>query len=89
MSAHEDGGLAFPGSRFEQLSETDKQHAAGRTHAEVHYGGLTARDWFDGQAIAGMLANGLGPNSPWIDHPPSAAEWAYSVADALIAERSK
>ena len=44
--------------------------------------GMTLRDWFAGQALAGILAD---PNGPW----QGAAERSYYQADAMLAERSK
>lgn len=69
-----DGGQAFP-----------------RTPTDLYDGhaGMTLRQWYAGQALSGMLAHGMGPNSPWVDHPPSAARWAYELADAMIAEDDK
>jgi len=43
--------------------------------------GLTVRDYFAGQALAGMLANDSGQT------PEDDAVAAYAVADAMIAER--
>lgn len=43
-------------------------------------GGMTLRDWFAGQALAGMMANGLGQ---------SATRHAYDMADAMIAARNE
>lgn len=48
--------------------------------------GMTLRDWFAGQAVSGLLASeaGIAPYSQdW------AAERAYLIADAMLAERSK
>jgi hypothetical protein len=45
--------------------------------------GMTLRDWFAGQAIAGMLAHGPVPGGK----PETFAAAAYSVADALITTR--
>ena len=46
-----------------------------------HYNGMSLRDWFAGQALAGWLAGETTPD----DH--SAARYAYAVADAMIAAR--
>lgn len=62
--------------------------------------GMTLRDWFAGQALAGVLANsenvaaGAEPtNSALSLRPQEFAGWlattAYAVADAMLAERSK
>jgi len=47
--------------------------------------GMTLRDWFAGQALAGMLAsrNPLGPRF----HPADDAAYVYAVADAMLAAR--
>lgn len=76
MSKIDGSGSAFPHPEFDQNGMRLPP-------------GLTKRDWFAGQAINGLLANGKGFNSPWMDHLPSAAEWAYRVADAMLAERDK
>ncbi len=52
--------------------------------------GMSLRDWFAGQALAGMIgANGPG-DTPWAQDPHTlVAATAYALADAMIAERSK
>lgn len=50
--------------------------------------GMTLRDYFAGQALAGMMAGEAGhPSSPATSK--DIAEFAYIMADAMIAERSK
>lgn len=49
-------------------------------------GGLTKRDWFAGQALAGFLASPLATPA-WITE--RAAVSAYRIADAMLAERVK
>lgn len=46
--------------------------------------GLTKREWFAGQALAGMLANSelTGDASEYV-------EWSYEYADAMLAEGRK
>jgi hypothetical protein len=67
MTQQDNGGPAFP-------------TVAGQT---VYSNGMSLRDWFAGQALAGLLASG------------GAADWsndadnAYRAADAMIAERYK
>ena len=46
-------------------------------------GGLTLRDYFAAQAMQGMLA--ASENYP----TPELANYAYQVADAMLAERAK
>jgi hypothetical protein len=49
---------------------------------EIH-SGMTMRDWFAGKAMQGMLA--AAENYQTIQ----LADYAYSVADAMLKERSK
>lgn len=44
---------------------------------------MTLRDYFAGQALAGSLANTDAPT------PEVEAQWAYEIADAMLAERAK
>ncbi len=71
MSATYDGGYAFP---------TDP-----RFPVELY--GMTLRDWFAGQALAGMLAaesQHLTFKGNW----PDAAEQAYQIADAMVDQKA-
>ena len=71
-----DGGPAFPGA-----AETLEGH-------QLREYGMSLRDWFAGQALAGQIAS---PNWPPCPLPAgeeeSAAHWAYSFADAMLAAR--
>lgn len=55
----------------------------------VHPGnpGMSLRDWFAGQALIGILGsrNGFLIDVGCDDAP----EWAYQIADAMLAEREK
>lgn len=74
MSAQpNDGGPAFP---------SDLMLTKGVV-ASKPYGGMSLRDWFAGQALAGMLA-GEGATT-W----EGDASNAYKVADAMIAARGQ
>ena len=44
--------------------------------------GMSLRDWFAGQALANVYTASE-------TSPDKAAEWAYQLADAMIAARSK
>lgn len=55
----------------------------GWGHGTESYEGMTLRDWFAGQALAGMLA------MHWSTEWPTAAADAYAMADAMLTERKK
>ena len=46
------------------------------------YDGMTLRDWFAGQALAGMLAD---PNRDM--YPTDYGLWAYKFSDAILVAR--
>jgi hypothetical protein len=68
MKEIDDGGPAFP------IAETDKIHGSF---------GMTLRDWFAGQALAGIMATN--PQSK----DECLAGVAYNLADAMLLARSK
>ncbi len=72
MTTKDDGGPAWPW--YPDLSNGDIVQPA--------YSGMTLRDWFAGQALAGLLAAADLGNSP---HDLSCA--CFSVADAMLAAR--
>jgi len=53
--------------------------------------GMSLRDWFAGQALAGNLEQGSRDNmdDQYWHRPSVVAERAYAVADAMLAERDK
>jgi hypothetical protein len=58
---------------------------------EPNQTGMTLRDWFAGQALAGWLA-GEGNSHPGIPGPggrgaQNVARWSYAMADAMLAAR--
>lgn len=78
VSERDDGGPAFP------MQSIGPQFPPG-------YAGMSLRDWFAGQALAGIMANykfmenirqGFGSTLP---HIPEAA---YEMADAMLNARS-
>jgi len=69
-----DGGKAFP----EIISDKD---GTGQ-YDTYSFGGMTLRDYFAGQALAGLAS--LTPPTP-----EEQAHWAYTYADAMLAERQK
>jgi hypothetical protein len=68
---HAAGGPAFP------------QPATSEGYATNTLPGMTLRDWFAGQALAGMIAQG---DAIRTTYSSSAAE-AYRYADAMLRER--
>ena len=54
------------------------------------YSGMTLRDWFAGQALAGIRVACQGPEGH-VHHASSqdAAQLAHQDADAMLAERAK
>ncbi len=68
-----DGGPAFPETRW----DNDKRK-------DIQWQGMTLRDWFAGQALAGLLS----------DHTRSGrlvvyADVAYEMADAMLEAREE
>jgi hypothetical protein len=73
MSAKDNGGPAFPQNDLSSY---------GMGPAECNSGGMTLRDWFAGQVLAGLLVNS---NDAYT--PKMAAEDAYRYADAMLEAR--
>ena len=70
-----DGGSAFPHDGLDNGPGNFKGRPTG---------GMSLRDWFAGQALAGIMTGHDNSGSlAWL--PDAAAEMAVSVADALIA----
>lgn len=84
MSNINDGGLAFPGTRSEQVNMfVDSEGSTIPTYADCEYPGMTLRDYF---AAAMMTRIGIGwPNE---ENRSVLATQAYQMADAMIAARS-
>lgn len=88
----DDGGLAFHGTRWQQVG-TVAEHGFtdddSPTYADVRHSGMTLRDWFAGQALVG-LTNAF-VSSGW--HNPNAyqlevlAKGSFAAADFMIAAR--
>ena len=73
MTQKPNGGAAFPAGTH-------------RMHDEEGFLlplGMSLRDYFAGQALAGYLS----ANQKWDDGASAAAKAAYYMADAMIAER--
>lgn len=88
---------AFPRTGFGMYGQTDSNEFAD-THPQA---GMTLRDWFAGQALAGMLANPslvrwrddpanqLRPSLDIYEQREALAFKATQLADAMLAERAK
>ena len=74
-----DGGPAFPRPH----SETGNY---AHTSPQAAQGGMTLRDYFAGQALAGMLADGV-PTTGTAEAQLFWARHAYSLADAMLEAR--
>ncbi len=75
MTPVKDGGPAFPHQR--QMVNAD-------TYAEITQGGMTIRDYFAGQALAGLSLT-LNNHAD----PEYIAKLCFSAADAMLKERTK
>lgn len=55
--------------------------AANREEQNLEQTGMTMREWYAGQALCGLLADG-----DFNVKPAVAAELAFKIADAMLAE---
>ena len=78
----DDGGAAFPQSDLSGY---------GMGPSDGPQGGMSLRDWFAGQALAGLLAGGLGDTIPHDDVTAGqqAADFSYGYADAMLRARKE
>lgn len=74
-----DGGPAFPQPMA--TAEDGAMYCSVEKAAEL--GGMTLRDWFAGQALAGMLAGPEGDITP----TEAIGQYAYQTADAMLEAR--
>lgn len=99
MSTKETGGPAFPCSENgtshtiamaemlklpETASTDEKDKVYIQTKANAMQG-MSLRDYFAAQAVAGMFSPGIWPKH---EHMLTAAKSAYLLADAMLAARS-
>lgn len=78
--AVDNGGPAFP------MASGPEARVNEATHCNE---GMSLRDWFAGQAIAGILANAGEYGGVSLPADEKAAQWVYRYADAMLAERNK
>ncbi len=69
-----DGGPAFPG---------EARYVEGAGMVTVH--GMSLRDWFAGQALAGLL----GTKEGWDADNSDLVTSAFEIADAMLARRKE
>ena len=74
MSDLHHGGPAFPSMKQDRVGSISV--------TEVLHEGMTLRDYFAGQALAGLLGEG---NTTSL----KAARWAYEYADAMLKARNQ
>lgn len=84
----EDGGLAFPGKRWQQVG-TVADHGFSDddtpTYDHVDHPGMSLRDWFAGQAIPAIIERcGADHRLPHEHITDYFARKAYEVADAML-----
>jgi hypothetical protein len=82
--ATNDGGPAFPG-RILDGDELTTEPAEVFEHLTAAWVGMSLRDYFAGQAVAGYLA--WSPGDANQCSPDDAATFGYRVADAMIRAR--
>ena len=83
MTKPYDGGPAFPQTRQQwQDSQT-----GGRFVAVDYTGGMTLRDWFAGQALAGLIQGYTVAYGSPTSRPQEVVREAYNYADAMLAAR--
>ena len=76
-----DGGSAFPSETLSHYQD----NAGNMTPVFETKGGLSIRDYFAGQALAGLCAKEV-----WNDGEECVlASWSYALADAMLEEREK
>ena len=86
MSENRDGGPAFPTA---MTATTNNPVGDGRT-LQTHYGsqaGMTLRDYFAAQAMAGCISNYESPINRNPKMIKMMAEYCYSCADYMISAK--
>lgn len=77
----DDGGSAFP-EIFTDHKWSDKH--SDYMQDTYSAGGMTLRDWFAGQALAGYMSLAAHPGAP---DDTTLARYCYTAADAMIQAR--
>ncbi len=92
-----DGGPAFPVQIDTVAHYTESSGEVGGIATVVKHSGMSLRDWFAGQALAGLLASHRqGDNWPGkpaarqgVEPQHVIARGAYDIADAMLAAREE
>ncbi len=66
---------------------THDTNDGGQAFPQLNSTGMTLRDWFAGQALAGNLETMELIVPPYDDQAMEAAKGAYAIADAMIEAR--
>ena len=85
MANVDDGGPAFPSRTETVLTKADGTRQT--TMVEDGFRGMSLRDWFAGQALAGLLATTMQYGGEDIPDPHYAANLSYQYAGAMLRER--
>ncbi len=80
-----DGGPAFPCSEAAVRAEVINTRGNLQIN-QADQMGMTLRDWFAGQALAGLIGCHVQAGTKY---GPSVCEEAYLMADAMLSERAK
>lgn len=79
------GGPAFPGFQYTEGRGPCRRGLSDEW--EVYSPGLSLRDYFAGQALAGLLASPSRENQPAQANNSILGRWSYEIADAMLAAR--
>jgi hypothetical protein len=73
------------------MNKHDNPPAFPCVHDKHLQEGMTLRDWFAGQALAGLMSNANIPFAPDYAEcePAQIADASYCIADAMLAERER
>lgn len=83
MNIKEDGGPAFPTRVFRDVSYSNKYGESIVKGVLIDKGGMSLRDYFAGQALAGIITRYS------TDNTESDARVAYQYADAMLKARDQ
>ncbi len=81
MNTKDNGGPAFPG--------TEHTFYDGVPQVGADHQGMSLRDWFAGQALAGLIANPNRDATRGKKGVEPIAQYAYEYADAMLEARKK